>query len=85
MKIRTNFVYPPIPLRGFDWSAVDDDTYEPGCPIGSGRTELEAVQDLFKQLEDDYEPRAALNRAFTDWFNRRLQEEHNDLCLQKLP
>ena len=27
MKIRTTFVYPPIPDRRFDWSAIDEDTY----------------------------------------------------------
>lgn len=51
MKIRTNYVYPPIPMRTFDWSAVDDDTYEPGCPIGWGATEQEAIDDLKEQLE----------------------------------
>ena len=71
MKIRTEFVYPPIPIRQFDWSAVDDDTYEPGCAIGTGATELEAVKDLMQQLEDDYEPRSALNEAFMDWFKQR--------------
>jgi hypothetical protein len=64
MKIRTEFVYPPIPDRQFDWSAVDDDTYEPGCPIGSGRTELAAVKDLVQQLEEDYEGCTTLNDAF---------------------
>jgi hypothetical protein len=52
MKIRTAHVYPPIPDRAFDWSAVDDDTYEPGCPIGWGYTERQAITDLMDQLED---------------------------------
>lgn len=52
MKIRTENVFPPISLRQFDWSAVDDDTYEPGCPIGWGATEVEAIRDLMDQLED---------------------------------
>ncbi len=52
MKIRTEHVYPPIPDRRFDWSAVDDDIYDgPGCPIGSGPTEQAAVLDLAEQLE----------------------------------
>lgn len=72
LKIRTELIYPPIPIRQFDWSAVDDDSYEPGCPIGTGATELEAVKDLIKQLEDDYEPRSALNAAFMEWFNGRV-------------
>jgi len=52
MKIRTECVCPPIPLRGFDWSAVDDDTYEPGEPMGWGETEQEAIADLLEQLEE---------------------------------
>ncbi len=51
MKIVTQNIYPPIPLRQFDWSAVTDN-YEPGCPIGYGRTEQEAVADLVEQIED---------------------------------
>ena len=53
MKIRTEFVYPPIPIRSHDWIAVDDDTYDgPGSPIGSGATEAEAIVDLHEQLGD---------------------------------
>ena len=51
MKIRTEYVFPPIPVRSFDWSAVDDDTYEPGCPIGWGPTEAFAIEDLMDQIE----------------------------------
>ena len=53
MKIRTEFVHPPIPDRNSDWCAVDDDTYEPGCPIGWGRTEADAIADLMMLIEDD--------------------------------
>jgi len=44
-KIITEFIYPPIPNRRFDWSAVTDN-YEPGCPIGYGPTEQAAIDDL---------------------------------------
>jgi len=44
-RIVTEFVYPPIP----DWSAVVED-YEPGKPMGWGRTEREAIEDLVEQL-----------------------------------
>jgi hypothetical protein len=50
MNIRTWYEHPPIPDRRFDWGAVDDDTYEPGMPIGWGETESEAVADLLEQL-----------------------------------
>ena len=51
MKIRTSHIYPPIPVRHCDWQAVDDDTYEAGCPIGRGATEAEAIADLLQQLD----------------------------------
>jgi hypothetical protein len=46
--MKTNFVCPPIPIRHFDWSATAD-YYEPGDPIGWGRTEQEAIDDLEQQ------------------------------------
>ena len=53
MKIRTDHVRPPIPERSHDWSAIDDDTYDgPGCPVGWGATEAEAIADLKQQIED---------------------------------
>lgn len=53
IKIRTENVYPPIPVREWDWSAVDDNTYEPGCPIGWGRTEQAAISALVDELQDN--------------------------------
>lgn len=50
VKIRTSNDRPPIPERGYDWSAVTDD-YEPGQPIGHGATEAAAITDLVEQLE----------------------------------
>lgn len=52
MNVKTTFWMKPLPSRRFDWEAVDDDTYDgPGCPIGLGATEMEAVADLIEQLE----------------------------------
>jgi hypothetical protein len=60
----TTFDYPPIPIRCLDWSAIDSNTYDASFegsdesgdhwksgPIGHGKTENEAIQDLFDQLE----------------------------------
>ncbi len=35
MRIKTEFIYPPIPIRNFDYSAIDVDTYngDPTDPI----------------------------------------------------
>lgn len=52
IKIRTEHVYPPIPARTMDWSAVTDD-YDAGHPIGWGRTEQDAITDLMEQLSDE--------------------------------
>ena len=56
MKIKTEFIYPPIPLRQFDWCAFDADSYDGApdarSPIGYGRTEAEAIADLHDQLEE---------------------------------
>ena len=61
MKIKTNFDYPPIPVRDMDWSAIDEDTYDCDCdqdgffslsPVGHGATEAEAIADLMAKLED---------------------------------
>lgn len=49
--IRTDFVYPPIPSRNFDWAAWLDG-HEEG-PVGYGRTEAEAVRNLREQMEEE--------------------------------
>lgn len=57
MKLRTTYDPKPIPIRHFDWSAIDDDTYDGSedsktrGQVGYGATEAEAVADLLEQLE----------------------------------
>lgn len=56
MKIKTHYDPKPIPDRNFDWSAVDDATYDgsEGSLIGYGATEEAARTDLVNQaLEDE--------------------------------
>lgn len=52
MRIVTHYVFPPIPVRTMDWSAVDDDTYDYDQPVGWGATEQEAIADLRDKLEN---------------------------------
>lgn len=47
-KIITTYENPPIPIRGFDWSAHYDGADEYG-PVGWGRTEVEAIANLKEQ------------------------------------
>lgn len=50
--IKTVHVYPPIPIRRFDWCAYEDGTEEYG-PIGWGETESAALLDLIEQQEEE--------------------------------
>lgn len=52
MKIVTNYIYPPIPMRCFDWHATIEGREEEGIN-GFGKTEQEAIEDL-KQLTENY-------------------------------
>ncbi len=51
VRIITHNIYPPIPIRNFDWSAVLD-SYDEGDAVGYGATEAEAIADLREQLEE---------------------------------
>lgn len=52
LRLRTTSVYPPIPDRRFDWTAVDDATYDgPPCPVGYGPTEDAAISDLLMEMD----------------------------------
>lgn len=46
--IHTEHIYPPIPLRHFDWMAWRGD-YEPGVTTGYGATREQAVQELLER------------------------------------
>lgn len=49
--VSTRYWAKPIPVRFYDWQAVDPDTYDgPGSPIGHGETEAEAIANLASQL-----------------------------------
>jgi hypothetical protein len=50
--VETTYIYPPIPVRRYDWSAVTDN-YEPGSPIGYGPTEADAIADLVELIESN--------------------------------
>lgn len=48
----TSFVYPPIPVRQFDWCAYLEDDVENASKYGWGRTEAEAILDLEDLLNE---------------------------------
>lgn len=52
----TSFVYPPIPVRDFDWSARDtNDDGEEVQLVGWGWTETDAIYDLLQQVREKFE------------------------------
>lgn len=58
MKIVTSHSPKPGPDRSYDWIAVDTETYD-GAPdsrtrfeIGYGKSEREAVNDLFDRMDE---------------------------------
>lgn len=52
IKVRTSRA--PTPWTMFEWSAVNDRTYDgsESDPIGRGTTEQEAIADLLEQIEE---------------------------------
>ena len=52
-QVKTEYVYPPIPIRTQDWAAYDESTID-GAPdavfqcVGQGATEQEAVTDFWE-------------------------------------
>lgn len=66
LRVRTDCVCPPIPVRDFDWMAALDDYYD-GAPdtgygpcslIGAGATEERAIDDLLEQVDALHEEAA---------------------------
>lgn len=58
-KIVTAFVYPPIPVRTFDWQATydgDEPNDDGQMAVGSGATEAEAVTDLIENNPRNHNP-----------------------------
>ncbi len=54
MNIRTSEDVTGFAPPDSKWVAVDNDTYDgPGCPIGRGATEREAIDDLLEQHLQD--------------------------------
>lgn len=52
MKVVTEYIYPPIPIRSHDWMAHYPDLCdgESSGPTGYGETEVDALRDLAEQV-----------------------------------
>ena len=48
--IETQYIYPPIPSREFDWIAYRDEDEGPDGLVGSGTAEQDAIDDLNEQI-----------------------------------
>lgn len=50
MKIKVIYTRPPITTNVFDYHAIDEDSSEPGMPIGWGTTAEEAIANLKEMI-----------------------------------
>jgi hypothetical protein len=80
MHIKTEYQGSWIDNRGkrhHEWVAFDDDSYDgPGSPMGSGETQLEAIEWLYELLDE----RGRLSLADTMTFNKLLTELEADIA-----
>lgn len=61
-KIVTSHIYPPIPVRDWDWCAHYDGEEEAGN-YGWGATEAEAIQDFLDNCADAHDERLGGSNA----------------------
>ena len=54
LNVRVDCVFPPIPLRQFDYSACRDGHEEEG-PYGHGETQQAAIDELIEKLNEEAE------------------------------
>lgn len=52
IEINGRIVLLEVKHNGFEWMAIDDSTYEPGCPVGLGKTAQDAVNDWVEQCSE---------------------------------
>jgi hypothetical protein len=64
--IRTTHVYPPIPIRQFDWQAWYDGEEDEQMDTGSGSTEENAIRDLIINHPRSGNPCTACGKPFFD-------------------
>lgn len=63
VKIITTHVYPPIPMRQFDWHAHYEGEEDEQMDYGTGATEQEAIDDLLENHPRDQDKTIELKAA----------------------
>jgi len=71
-KVVTHYICPPIPFRDFDWVAYFDGQEESGI-CGHGKTEIDALDDLYTLTFDKAEERAILDARSMAYERDRLE------------
>lgn len=64
--IKTEFVYPPIPIRSMDWQAWYDGEEDEQMDVGRGETEEAAIRDLIINHPRSGNPCTACGTPFFD-------------------
>jgi hypothetical protein len=73
MKVVTTHIYPPIPLRTFDWCAHFEGEEERGG-YGYGRTEQEALADLAEIWRDRADAEREAHEATIRHYEKQTNE-----------
>jgi hypothetical protein len=78
MKIITHYRNPPIPVRSFDWTAYFEGQED--CLVGCGKTELQALFDLYSQYTDQEQLKqdTKVFTAFREAFAKALDKKPTD-------
>ena len=72
-RIVTSFIYPPIPIRKFDWQAYVDGQEEEG-PYGYGETKSAAVADLMFAIIERAQHESDEPSEVELWARQRIKE-----------
>lgn len=75
-KIITTHEYPPVSNRKYDWVANRQE-WDEGDPIGTGATELDAINDLVNQ-EKEIEFEKGYNKGWQEGTQQGIKEIHKN-------
>jgi hypothetical protein len=81
MKVVTQFIYPPIPIRTHDWMAYFPDEVDGATdghgngPTGYGATEVDALKNLIEEAIDYFQTIAYADGRKDEAEDQRLVRE----------
>ena len=79
IKVDVNYIgeYTAIDANNYDVNC-DQDGYFSRSPVGYGKTEADAIQDLMEQIEEKEEIRQGLRTPDGDWIDQPEEDAEDD-------